>query len=62
MFYFLLTVISIPIINYFSEFDFLKNRFSIQNTEFHIASTDDRVQVIINSKDYILENIFGKGK
>ena len=57
----LLSVISLPLINYFSEIDFINNRFSLSNTDYHINSTDDRVQVIFNSKDYILENIFGKG-
>jgi hypothetical protein len=57
----LIVIISIPLINYIGNFDFISQRFSISDTQYHYDNTDDRRAIYLEAPKYISSNIFGKG-
>lgn len=57
----LISLLTIPIINILSDYDFLSKRFSISNTQYQLETTDDRREVLSKAPSVIYNNIFGRG-
>ena len=57
----IISILTIPIINILSDYDFLNKRFSISNTEYQLNTTDDRREVLTKAPSVFYNNIFGRG-
>ena len=57
----IISILTIPIINILSDYDFLSKRFSISNTEYQLNTTDDRREVLTKAPSVFYNNIFGRG-